>query len=155
MYNWWVFVHLVGVFAFLTAHGVSVGVAFKVRRERDPHRILALNELSDSSILLFYVSLGVLLLGGVVAGFQGGWWDEGWIWVSLGVLIATSIAMGVIAKPYYRKVAFVARAKAGGSTAVTDEQFAAILSSPIPFVLAAIGFGAILLILYLMIFKPW
>ena len=46
MYNWWVFLHIAGVFAFLTAHGVSVGVAFKLRRERDPQRILALNELS-------------------------------------------------------------------------------------------------------------
>ncbi len=155
MYNWWVFIHLVGVFGFLTAHGVSVGVAFKLRRERDPQRILALNELSSSSISLFYISLGVLLLGGIVAGFLGDWWDEAWIWVSLAVLIATSIAMYVIAHPYYRRVAFVARAMAGGSTAVTEKQLDEILLSHIPFTLAAIGFGAILFILFLMLFKPW
>lgn len=155
MYNWWVFIHLVGVFGFLTAHGVSVGVAFKLRRERDPQRILALNELSASSISLFYVSLGLLLLGGIVAGFQGRWWGHGWIWVSLAVLIAASIAMVLVARPYYRRVAFVARAKAGGSTAVTDEQFDAILLSHIPYTLAAIGFGSILFILFLMLFKPW
>ena len=155
MYNWWVFIHLVGVFGFLTAHGVSVGVAFKLRRERDPQRILALNELSASSISLFYVSLGLLLLGGIVAGFQGRWWGHGWIWVSLAVLIAASIAMVLVARPYYRRVAFVARAKAGGSTAVTDEQFDAILLSHVPYTLAAIGFGSILFILFLMLFKPW
>ena len=155
MYTWWVFIHLVGVFGFLTAHGVSVGVAFKLRRERDPQRILALNELSASSISLFYVSLGLLLLGGIVAGFQGRWWGQAWIWVSLGTLIATSIAMFVVARPYYRRVAFVARARAGGSTAVTDEQFNAILLSHVPYTLAAIGFGSILFILFLMLFKPW
>jgi uncharacterized membrane protein len=155
MYNWWVFLHIAGVFGFLTAHGVSVGVAFKLRRERDPQRILTLNELSSSSISLFYASLGLLLLGGIVAGFMGDWWGQAWIWVSLGVLIATSIAMYAIAHPYYRRVAFVARAKAGGSMAVTDEQLDAILLSHVPFTLAGIGFGAILFILYLMIFKPW
>ncbi|HEX2088534.1 MAG TPA: hypothetical protein VHI54_01180 [Actinomycetota bacterium] len=155
MYSWWVFLHIAGVFGFLTAHGVSIGVAFKLRRERDPQRILALNELSSSSISLFYVSLGVLLLGGIVAGFMGRWWGQAWIWVSLGLLIATSIAMYAIAHPYYRRVGFVARAMAGGSTAVTEEQLDEILLSPVPWVLAAIGFGAILFILFLMIFKPW
>ena len=155
MYNWWVFLHIAGVFGFLTAHGVSVGVAFKLRRERDPQRILALNELSASSISLFYVSFAVLLLGGIVAGFMGHWWGQAWIWVALGTLFATSIAMYVVARPYYRRVAFVARAIAGGSTAVTEAQFAGILMSSIPFVVAAIGFGALLFILYLMIFKPW
>lgn len=155
MYSWWVFLHIAGVFAFLTAHGVSVGVAFKLRRERDPQRILALNELSSSSISLFYAGLGFLLFGGIVAGFMGRWWGQAWIWVSLGTLIATSIAMYVIAHPYYRRVAFVARAMAGGSTAVSEEQLDEILLSHVPFTLAGIGFGAILFILFLMIFKPW
>jgi uncharacterized membrane protein len=155
VYQWWVFLHLVGVFGFLTAHGVSVGVAFKLRRERDPQRIQVLNELSASSTRVFYVSLGLLLLGGIVAGFQGKWWGQAWIWTALAILIVTSVVMGVVATPYYRRVGFVARAKASGSTAVTDEQFASILSSPIPFIMAALGFGAILFILYLMIFKPW
>jgi uncharacterized membrane protein len=155
MYQWWVFLHLVGVFGFLTAHGVSVGVAFKLRRERDPERIHTLHELSASSIRVFYVSNLLLLLGGIVAGFQGHWWGQKWIWTALGVLIATSVVMGFVATPYYRRIGFVARAKAGGSTAVTDEQFDAILSSRVPFVLAALGFGALLFILYLMVFKPW
>jgi uncharacterized membrane protein len=155
MYSWWVFIHLVGVFAFLTAHGVSVGVAFKLRRERDPQRILALNEFSSSSVTLFYASLGLLLLGGIVAGFMGRWWGQAWIWTSLVLLILTSVAMILIARPYYRRVAFVARAMTGGSTAVTEKQLDDILLSPVPFVLAVIGFGAILVILYLMIFKPW
>ncbi|HEX8100018.1 MAG TPA: DUF2269 family protein [Actinomycetota bacterium] len=155
MYQWWVFLHLIGVFGFLTAHGVSVGVAFKLRRERNPERIHALQELSSGSIRLFYVSMLLLLAGGIVAGFQGHWWGQKWIWTALIVLVVTSVVMGIIATPYYRRLGFVARAKAGGSTAVSDEQFAAILSSSVPFVLAAVGFGAIIFILYLMVFKPW
>jgi uncharacterized membrane protein len=97
----------------------------------------------------------LLLAGGIVAGFQGHWWGQKWIWTALIVLVVTSVVMGIIATPYYRRLGFVARAKAGGSTAVSDEQFAAILSSSVPFVLAAVGFGAIIFILYLMVFKPW
>jgi hypothetical protein len=47
LYQWMVFLHIAGVFAFLVAHGVSVGVAFRVRLERDPKRIMALLDLSS------------------------------------------------------------------------------------------------------------
>ena len=154
MYQWWVFVHIVGVFGFLIAHGVSVAVAFQLRGERDPKRVSGLLQLSGSSIRAFYASLALLLVGGVVAGFLGRWWSQAWIWASLGLLVATSIAMFVLARPYYRRVAVIANARAGGSTAVTDEQFDEMLRSRRPYVVAAIGFGALVMILYLMMFKP-
>lgn len=155
MYRWWVFVHLVGVFGFLTFHGVSVGVALRLRRERDPQRVKVLHELSGWSTRPFYGSLLLLLLGGIVAGFQGQWWGQGWIWASLGILVATSIAMYVLASPYYRRVAIVAKALTAGSQAVTTEQLGSILRSSRPLWVAAVGFGAILAILYLMLFKPF
>lgn len=34
MYPWLVLLHVLGVFGFLMAHGVSVGVAFALRQER-------------------------------------------------------------------------------------------------------------------------
>src|SRR5919108_4072212 len=66
-YSFWVFLHLLGVFGFLTAHGVVVGVSFALQKERDPGRIRTLLELSGSSMLAFYVSLLVLLGGGFAA----------------------------------------------------------------------------------------
>ena len=50
MYEWWVLLHLVGVFVFLLSHGVSVGVLLRLRRERDPAKVAALLELSGTSI---------------------------------------------------------------------------------------------------------
>lgn len=154
-YQWWVFLHIVGVFGFLLAHGVSVGVAFRLRRERDPHRINALLELSGSSIVLFNVSSIVLLVAGVVAGFLGHWWSQGWIWTALGILLATSVAMSVLARPFYKRIRLVADALAAGSEAVTEEQFASVLRSPRPLVIAGVGFAALLVILWLMMFKPF
>lgn len=154
LYRWWVFLHIVGAFGFLLAHGVSVAITFQLRTERDPRRISDLLALSGSSIRAFYMSILVLLVGGVVAGFLGDWWSEGWIWAALALLVLTSIAMMLLARPYYRRVGLIARALAGGSEAVSAEEFDRILRSRRPFTIAGLGFGALLVILYLMMFKP-
>lgn len=154
MYQWWVFVHLVGVLGFLLAHGVSVSVTFKLRKERDPARINALLQLSGSSIQAFYISLAVLLIGGFAAATVGHLWSKTWIWAALGVLVITSLAMYRMARPFYRRVGFVARALEGGSEAVTEQQFVEILQSRRPWTIAWIGFGSLVIILYLMVFKP-
>jgi len=149
-----VFVHVVGVFGFLISHGVSVMVTFRLRRERDPAKVNDLLALSGSSIRAFYWSLGVLLLGGVVAGFLGHWWGKAWIWTALALLVLTSLAMYGMARPYYRRVGVVARAVAGGSQAVTEDQLVSILRSRRPVSVTGIGFAGLAAILYLMMFKP-
>jgi plastocyanin len=154
VYQWWVFVHLLGVFGFLLAHGVSVAVTFKLRSERDPGRINALLQLSAASIQAFYISLAVLLIGGFAAVAVGNLWSKAWIWAALAMLIIASIAMYRLARPFYRRVGLVARALEGGSEAVSDQQFVEILRSRRPWTIAWVGFGALAIILYLMVFKP-
>jgi plastocyanin len=149
-----VFLHVAAVFGFLTAHGVSVVITFRLRRERDPAKVAGLLELSGSSIRAFYWSLGLLLASGTVAGFLGHWWGHVWIWAALAILVLTSLAMLRMARPYYRRVGVVARSMAGGSQAVTEEQFVAILRSRRPISVAVIGFVGLAAILYLMMFKP-
>jgi hypothetical protein len=154
-YQWWVFLHIAGVFAFLVAHGVSVGVAFRLRRERDPRRIMALLDLSSWSISLMYIGILLLLTGGIVAGFVGDWWGSGWIWVSLGTLIVVIVSMYAVASGYYKRLRLIVGAMADGSQAVSEEQLAGLLEGPRPWILAVIGFGGLLFILYLMLFKPF
>lgn len=155
LYRWWVFLHIGGgVFGFLISHGVSIAVTFRLRKERNPGRIVTLLELSGTSVRGLYVSLALLLLGGVVAGFLGDWWSQAWIWASIVLLALTSVAMLALARPYYRRVGLVARAMADGSTAVSREQLDSILRSGRPIAVAVIGFAGLLLILYLMMFKP-
>ena len=153
-YQWWEVVHVAGVFAFLLTHGVSVAVAFRLRKERDPARVMALLQLSGSTIAAFYVSLLVLVGAGVVMGFLQDWWSYIWIWASIGVLVATIVAMYLIATPYYRKIRVVAGALAGGSKAVPEEQWDSLLTSPRMFVVTAIGIGGLGVILWLMIMQP-
>ena len=155
MYQWWVFVHLLGVFAFLISHGVSMTVAVRLRSERDARKVSSLLELSGTATQALYISLVILLAGGIVAGFQGHWWSDGWIWGAIIVLIITTIAMWAVATPYYRRVRTIAAAKAEGGTSVSDEQFDQVLKSGKSTLVMAIGAVGLLLILYLMVLKPF
>src|SRR5439155_310682 len=128
VYQWWVFVHLIGVFGFLIAHGTSVGVLFRLRNERDPARVNALLQLSSASIQIFYGSLVVLLAGGFIAAFTGHLWATGgWLYAAIAVLVLTSVTMLQMARPYYRRVRLISQAMAGGSKAVTEEQLVDVL----------------------------
>lgn len=154
VYQWWVFIHLAGVFGFLLAHGASVSALFRLRKERDRAKIRDLIQFSGSTIRLFYVSLLVLLIGGVAAGLKGQWFKQQWIWEAIGMLVFTSVAMYVIARPYYRTIAAATELRPSGVPRVSDEDLAARLQSSTPTVVALLGFGGLLVILYLMIFKP-
>jgi uncharacterized membrane protein len=134
-------------------------VAFKVRGERDPGRILVLLQLSSWSLSIFYVGIALLLGGGIWAGFtpgiDGSWWGSGWIWVSLGTFVFTMLVMYGVATNYYRRLRTIAEAMVSGSQAVSDEQLGEVLSGPRAWILAVVGFGSLLFILYLMLFKPF
>ncbi|MDQ3932593.1 MAG: DUF4191 domain-containing protein [Actinomycetota bacterium] len=159
IYNWWLFLHFVGIFAFLLAHGASVTVTFQLRKERDPARIEALLQLSRGSLAAFYVGLAVLTTAGIILGFipgsPGTWWGQGWIWTALALLIAVSGAMIALARPYYRRLERAVQAWIGGSAAVSEAEIAQLLTSRRPLVIAGLGFGGLLAILWLMVLKPF
>ena len=154
MYQWWVFLHLLGVFGFLLSHGVSAAVAFRLRKERDPRRIQALLQMSSASLSGFYVAMGLLLAGGIAAATVGSLWGYGWIWGSIALLVLTTGAMYSVARPYYRRLRFVTDALVSGSEAVGEDQYASVVGSSRQIAIAGIGFLGLFLILYLMLFKP-
>jgi plastocyanin len=152
--SWWRLLHLVGVFAFLTVHGVSVGVALRLRNERDPARINSLLDLSGRTVMPLYVSMLVLIGGGVAASFNGHYWGTRWLWAAIVLLFIVTGGMFAMARPYYQRVRFISRAIAEGSQAVTPEQFDSVLSGSRPLTVAGIGFVGLALILFLMVVKP-
>lgn len=166
MYRWWVFVHILGAFGFLLAHGVSVGMALALRREREPQRVQALLDLSRVSIGLAYISLLVLLAGGIVSGFLGHWWGQGWIWTALALLLALMVGMGVLGTSYYDRIRIgVGTEPVLGSRKkawlkerpppASPTELEAILSSSRPVLLAWMGVLGLALILWLMVLKPF
>jgi plastocyanin len=155
MYEWWVFAHVLGVFGFLASHGVSMGVLVKLRSERDPVRVDELLQLSSRATGPLYGFLLLLIGAGIVAGFLGGWWDEGWIWGGIVTLVLVILVMYVIATPYYRRVRTITQAMVGGSQAVSPKEYDQVLRSGKPMLVMAVGVVGLLVILFFMMFKPW
>ncbi len=157
MYQWLVLLHIVGVFGFLLAHGVSVFVAFRVQNEKDIHAIRALLGLSASAVMASTFSLLLLLIGGVAAGFVGHWWSFGWIWTALGVFVLVWILMSAFTGPAFRK----ARIAVGFTGPTTVDK--SVVSDKLPEALAALrpwlptvtGSVGLLIILWLMVLKPF
>ena len=154
MHRWWVLLHIAGAFGFVMAHGVSAYAVLRLRHERDAGRVSQLLEMSSSSVGVMWNAIGLLLLGGILAGFTGHFWGQGWIWGAILLRVAVTIAMYVVATPWVKRLRTVSAAMAEGSRAVSQEQFEGILRSRRPFTIAAIGFAGLLAIVFLMIFKP-
>jgi hypothetical protein len=154
-YSWWKFLHVAGVIAFVAFHGVSMTAALRVRKERDRVRIATMLQLSGSSVTAMYVSLLWLVVFGVVAGIQGGFWNDGWFWIAIGLLVLAVGEMSAVARPYYQRVKEAVEVRPSGVPRRSDEELEEILSSPVALWNAAFGVAVLLAITWLMIFKPF
>lgn len=162
MYPWLVYLHVIAVFGFLMAHGVSIAVALTLRREREPRRISTLLALSGSSIGLMDASILILLITGIITGFIGHWWGRGWIWTSLALLLAIAIYMSVSVVRFYHQVR-----KAIGEPYMinykpqpavppaSSAELDALLNTTFPVILSVVGLGGLAVITWLMLFKPF
>jgi hypothetical protein len=157
-----VFVHVLAAFVFAAGHGVSVFVAFQVRRETDRARMAALLDVSQLSVLVATIAVIVLFLAGILAGIVLNSWSRTWIWVSLVLLIAIGVSMTPLGIGHFNRirVALGQRTrdfKEGQPDPVpaSDEALAAALATRRPELLLAIGGGGFVVILYLMMFKPF
>jgi MFS family permease len=159
---WIVFAHVAGAFAFAAGHGVSMFVAFRVRAEHDRGRMAALLDLSGTSLAVAGIGMLVLLIAGIVAAFVAGEWGRLWLWASLILFIAIGGLMTPIGSAYFGRL----RAGLGQRTRnlkpgdpdpvpVSDDALEALQASNAPNTLLAVGGGGFLVILYLMMFKPF
>ncbi len=158
MYQWLVLLHLVGVFGFLLAHGVSAFVVFRVRAEQDLGALRSLLSLSMTAGSVTFVSLLVLLVGGISAAFVGGLWSHVWPWAALGVLVVVWGAMGGQVGPAMRRlraaVGILGPGKGLGQPG-TAEEIAAAQARVRPAISAAIGGVGLVALLWLMLLKPF
>jgi Predicted integral membrane protein (DUF2269) len=161
MYGLVVLLHVLGAFAFVAAHGVSMITAFQLRGERDRARQAALLEASGTGVGVMYIGLLLLLLAGIVAGFMGGHWGRGWIWASLGTLVVVIAAMYVVATPFYGRMRTAAGLPGSAEQAakykppVTEADLDQLAASNRPVVLAIVGGIGLVVIVWLMILKPF
>lgn len=146
----WKLLHLIGAFGFVAAHGATAAVALKLRRERAPERVRALLDLSRSTRGFMYLSLVVLLVGGIANGFVLHVWDRGWIWAAIVLLVLLIVVAFPLAVPYYAAI----RRAVSPQEPAGEERLGALLASRRPLVVMWIETVGIVLIVWLMVFKP-
>jgi len=158
---WLILLHVSAGFTFALAHGVSAFTAIKLRGERDPARVTALLDLSKFSLPISDLAILVLLASGIAAGFVGNYWGSLWIWVSIGVLVFLFIFMSIRGVQHHDAIRH-----ALGTAGFYDKKnapipdadpaaLAAALNSPRAMELAAVGGIGLLVILWLMVVKPF
>lgn len=160
LYPWIVFVHAVTILLFFIAHGASMAVALRLKQEQDPERVRALLDLSRFSLGTSAVVLVIVgLLTGIAAGFLGGWWGSLWIWISLLLFLAVGIAMTPMVAARLNAMRAAAGLEVPGSKAErqppNDAELRRLIDGWNPVPIAAIGLGSFVVILWLMMTKPF
>lgn len=155
-YQWWKFVHLIGLVGFLSTHGVSIFVLDRIRKvDVDRVRITQLISLSGQATMPMYISLALLIAGGIGAGLTVHAFWQLWLTVSIVILLITVGLMTSIAAPYFKQITAACEIRPSGVPRKSDEELRALLDSPKNMLINVIGAVGLFSILYLMIFKPW
>jgi hypothetical protein len=162
LYPWVILLHVIGAFMFAASHGVAIWMTMVLPRERDRTRMAALLDLSSASLGGVYVGLVLLLIGGIWGGIMGSWFGSLWIWVALVLLIAIAVVMYIVATPYFRSLRDAIGIKsqygpkdAPDPVALPDADVVALAARSPVAVLSVVGVGGLVIILWLMVVKPF
>jgi len=154
VYSWLVLLHLSGLVVFAIGHGVSAFMAFRIRGSRDRALVLELLALSQRSNQVGYLGL-LLLVGGIGAAAQAGLLSRTWVVATTIVLVVVIGAMFAVAAGFYYPLRRrLEERSADGTPTLTGDRLAAALDNRRPDILAAIGFGGLLVMVGLMVLKP-
>lgn len=161
-YPWVVFVHVAAAFLFIMGHGASMWSSDQIRYERDVDRIKVLLTMSSRSLSMVYASLVTLLVAGVIAGIMGGHFSRGWIWAAIVVLLAIIVLMYGLASRYYARVRLAVGIRAYGypkdapdPTPLPPDELAALVDTRRADYIGLVGVIGLLILLWLMMFKPF
>lgn len=153
------YLHVAGVLLLLLAHGATVLVAFRVKREKDAARIGALLDLSRSSAPLLWVSIAVVAVTGALLATLAHLWGAYWVWSSAILFLAIAVAgyaWGALPFNAVRRAAGLPYRQAGRTHPARAPDHASLSMARralVPWRLAA-AVATLLLILWLMMFRP-
>jgi len=163
LYPWIKWLHILTVLIFFFTHGTSMTVAFQLTAEKNPDRLRALLDLSRRSLSQMSMSLIAVLLFGLILTFMGPWWKHIWPWLSLVLLIAMSVWMTWQSRTIYspiRKALGLEYMTGVGKEnpavqPVSMDEVNSLIARSNPRLLTSIGLIFTLIIVWLMVFKPF
>ena len=148
MYDVLLFLHLVGVVGFAGGHGVSAAVSVRLGKERDHARLQALLDLSRSTLLLSNLSLLLIAVSGIWLWVRFDFSPQGWLWASIAILVLLTAAGFGLAAPHFRGIR--------SALAIGDEErLRTSLDSPLPWAILVVETAGVVVILWLMVAKPF
>ena len=160
--RWLIFLHVLSALTFYMAHGTSVAMAFKIRKETDFTRIRAMLDLSNSTMIMMFLSFAVMGLTGLILPFMIHIWNRGYIWVSIVLMLFVAIYMAVFNETSYKELRrLVGLPYRKGSKELpaeppsSPEEVAALLKKTSVTGLIVVGYVIPAFVLWLMIFKPF
>ena len=160
--RWLVFLHVLSALTFFLAHGTSAAMAFRVRRETDFSRIRAMLDLSMSTTSGMAIAFVALGLTGIILPFLVGIWNKGYIWVSIVLMLFVAIYMAWFNETHYKKLRRLVGLPymKGNKTFPAEspsspEEVAAHLKKSSVTSLVVTGYVVPVIVLWLMIFKPF
>ena len=147
LYLWLKFLHIAGLGVFLLAHGVSAGSSLMLRRASTDAVRAPLLRASIQSAVVFYPALLVIVVTGVWMGFEGHLWGSRWMWAGIVTLVAVFVIMSAMSVPYHK-----ARDAANARPPADLEPQ---LKRARPVELAVVGAIGLVILFFLMVFKPF
>lgn len=159
---WLIFIHIAASILFFLTHGTSIAMAFQLRRETDFARIRALLDLSMSTMVVMFISFLIMGISGLIMPFILKIWNQGWIWVSIILMIVVFFYMVFMNDKRYKHL----RRMVGLPYMIRGDKFPAEEPASQAEVeahiqklnvneMTAIGLGLPMIVLWLMVFKPF
>ncbi len=152
MYQWLVFIHLIGLVLFVAMHGISMWVTFRVRATPDPDTVRLLLGLSARGNQVMYLGLLLLAIGGLGAAWQAGLLLAPWVVASYVVLVGVFIGMYAAGAALYYPLREALSPKEGEP--IGAEELARRLDNRRPEILTLVGGGGLAILVWLMVLKP-
>jgi hypothetical protein len=161
-YLWLKFFHVITAVTFMVAHGTSIAISFKLKHEKDVTRIKAMLDVSSTMWVATMLSLIVSFIVGIVLGYMGRWWSQVWIWVSIVLLLVITFWMFHIGQGTYHPLRkslglpYQARSREmPAEEPAPEEDSLVIIAKTRPWLMLFVGYGGFLVIIWLMMFKPF
>ena len=160
--RWLTYLHILASVTFFLAHGTSVAMAFKIRKETEIERIKAMLDLSGSTIMALFISFLLMGLSGLALPFFYEYWNTGWVWTSIVLTLFIFIWMALINERAYKHLRklvglpyMVRNKEFPPESPASQEEIQAHIQSINVHQLAVFGYGVPAVILWLMTFKPF
>lgn len=160
LYRLIVFLHVFSSLLFFAAHGISMLMIFKVRRERNLEKLCEWLEISAAALRPAGWALRGVELTGIILTIWAGWYRMGWIWLSLALFVAVGFVMVKYGAGYMNSVRRAMGMPVNGKLPekpmfAPPEQLAQIVAQGRPKMVLGAAMSLSAAIVALMVLKPF